>query len=530
MSRRRRLRCVAGWLPLPARAGSLGLAGRKPCPRCVGPGSAGGRSPCPTGAGRDGAASRRQSLGCVGPGGTIGRSPCPTGAGRGGAAGRSPLPAGVGAAGCSPPRAGVGCGDAACPSPLLGVQAGACPGVSVPRRPRRAGGHCAPLRHDASRRPAGEPAQRPRAFHPDPHQLTSVLRIRPGQHLLRLQRHPVRHQPRPRRQARVQHARRRHPAADEHRVRRRQRAQRVRCVARHHLQLRDAQVQGVPADPLRPRRVTLDRDRAVQPVQPRPLDTDAARPRADVPQQLAGARREPGECRHPQVALGQLAVVGVHVVRDADQGQRGTRAREREDRQRAGFAGPAVGDALAGPAQVLQREQLALAVTRAPSAGSATPPRPRPAPAPAAPGRAPGRRGPTTGRRESPPRSPRRTSPAAPGPASPTRPRAAPRPRTHAPPVWCRPPTRTDHRWPGRRSAALRARRSARRAPAATATAMAPPRPPPAGSPAAAAHPARRRPRAPGPGPVRRAPTSRRPRCPPPSAARGRPLGSGRWT
>ena len=68
----------------------------------------------------------------------------------------------------------------------------------------------------------------------------------------------------------------------------------------------------------------LDRDRAAGGVRPHPLDADRARAGADVPQQLAGQRREPGERDRADVALGQLAVVLVGVVGQPGHGGSGT--------------------------------------------------------------------------------------------------------------------------------------------------------------------------------------------------------------
>ena len=82
-------------------------------------------------------------------------------------------------------------------------------------------------------------------------------------------------------------------------------------------------------------RVGLDGQGAARGMDPHPLDADRARSRPDVPEQLPGQRREPGQGDCADVPLGQLTVIDEDLVRkpgDARQRTRaGTRSAEHGD-------------------------------------------------------------------------------------------------------------------------------------------------------------------------------------------------------
>ena len=116
-------------------------------------------------------------------------------------------------------------------------------------------------------------------------------------------------------------------AADEHRVRRRQPGQRVR--ARPGAPPRSPgtpSAAGVAADPRRPGRraasTATARASGSARIHSMPI---AAAARADVPEQLAGPRRERGQGQRPHLALGQLAVVSRTRRRAARAAARGSR-------------------------------------------------------------------------------------------------------------------------------------------------------------------------------------------------------------
>ena len=110
--------------------------------------------------------------------------------------------------------------------------------------------------------------------------------------------------------------------------------------ARDEPQPGHAEGRRVAGDPLPAVGARLDRDRAAGRVDAHPLDADAARPGAHVPQQLAGHRGERGEGQRPHLALGDLPVVLERVVRQPRgarqrRGGRVEAALDRDDRQAA---------------------------------------------------------------------------------------------------------------------------------------------------------------------------------------------------
>lgn len=147
------------------------------------------------------------------------------------------------------------------------------------------------------------------------------MRVEGGdQQLLGLQGHAVRDEPTVGCEAlaaQVEQPGRRGTAADEDRVRLRQIGERVGRPALDDPQPWDAQRLRVAGDPGGALRVDLDRDRVGARVGAQPLDADRAGAGPDVPQQLAGAGREPRQCTGADVALGELAVVLEEVVGDA---------------------------------------------------------------------------------------------------------------------------------------------------------------------------------------------------------------------
>ena len=138
---------------------------------------------------------------------------------------------------------------------------------------------------------------------------------------LGLQRDGVRDEPAARAQrgpAGVEHARGRDPAADEDGVRRRA-ARPAPPGARPRTTCSDGTPSASAFAAIRAARAAsaLDGDRPARPVRAQPLDPDRPVARPDVPQQLAGPRREVGEGDGADLALGELPVVVVGVVGQA---------------------------------------------------------------------------------------------------------------------------------------------------------------------------------------------------------------------
>ncbi|KGW79258.1 hypothetical protein Y046_3851 [Burkholderia pseudomallei MSHR2990] len=190
--------------------------------------------------------------------------------------------------------------------------------------------------------PRVEAAERLRVRDRHPRERAAMPLAPRDERRLALQRHRVRDEAPPRLQARpasVEHAFAAHAAADEHRVGRAQARERVGRAARDELERRHAERVAVVLDEALPVRMRLDRDRPATRVRAHPFDTDRPAARADVPQQFARRGREPRERERAQIALRDLAVVAIRVVRQA-RGERQARrvgaraAFDRDDVQR----------------------------------------------------------------------------------------------------------------------------------------------------------------------------------------------------
>ena len=84
-----------------------------------------------------------------------------------------------------------------------------------------------------------------------------------------------------------------------------------------HLEPRNAERFGIPADPLDPIQVVLHGYRPAAGVGAHPLDRDRSGACADVPQQLTRPRHQASQRRGAKITLGQLPVMIKNLVRQS---------------------------------------------------------------------------------------------------------------------------------------------------------------------------------------------------------------------
>jgi hypothetical protein len=173
----------------------------------------------------------------------------------------------------------------------------------------------------------------------EPEQRAAVARPGGVERLLALERDGVGNDPPAglqRLPATAEHPRGGNAPADEHRVGRLERGKRVGRRPFDHLERGDAQAQGIGVDSSNALVLALDRYRARPRLDAEPLDRDRSAARADVPQQLAGARAQHGERDRADRPFGQLAVVVVGAVGKARMAAENERVRRRDalDRDR----------------------------------------------------------------------------------------------------------------------------------------------------------------------------------------------------